>query len=169
MGILSTPLSAQPISSFHPSKYTAVQLWRVFVDNVDCFFKILHIPTAEVVVYTVINSPGTASTEALALCYSIFYAATVALDDGEDCPQLLGESWMSALHRYKAGLEQAFAQADLLENPTVVMLQALTLYLVSAFRYLLPSHCANSHHFPTRAQYESTTQDEQCGSSMVSP
>ncbi|EFY92528.1 C6 transcription factor, putative [Metarhizium acridum CQMa 102] len=129
MGILSTPLSSHPPSSFHPSKYTAVQLWRVFVDNVDCFFKILHIPTSEVLVYTVINDPATASPEALALCYAVYYASTVALDEREDCPRLLGEPWLSALHRYKAGLEQSFAQADLLENPTVLLLQAMAIYL----------------------------------------
>ncbi|KAG8420110.1 hypothetical protein J3459_011386 [Metarhizium acridum] len=141
MGILSTPLSSHPPSSFHPSKYTAVQLWRVFVDNVDCFFKILHIPTSEVLVYTVINDPTTASPEALALCYAVYYASTVALDEREDCPRLLGEPWLSALHRYKAGLEQSFAQADLLENPTVLLLQAMAIYLVChhIISFFLPS------------------------------
>ncbi|KHO02100.1 uncharacterized protein MAM_01101 [Metarhizium album ARSEF 1941] len=131
MGILSTPLLSHPASSFHPSKHTAVQLWGLFKDNVDCMFKILHIPTSEVLVYTVINDPSTASPEALALSYSVYYAATVVLDEREDCPRLLGESWASALHRYKAGLEQSFAQADLLENPTVVLLQAVAIYLTA--------------------------------------
>ncbi|TWU75888.1 hypothetical protein ED733_005773 [Metarhizium rileyi] len=129
MGILSAPLSSQPASSFHPSKHTAVQLWRIFVDVVDCLFKILHIPTSEVVVYTVINKPEAASSEALALCYAIYFSAAVSLEGREDCPQLLGETWTSALHRYKAGLEQSFAHADLLENPTVVLVQAMAIYL----------------------------------------
>lgn len=141
MGILSTAISTQPASSFHPSKFTSVQLWRVFVDNVDCLFKIIHIPTSEILVYTVIHNPAHASAEALALCYSIYYAATVALDEREDCQQLLGEDWTSALHRYKTGLEQTFAQADLIENPTVVMLQAMAIYLVCcSFTYAHTLH-----------------------------
>lgn len=160
MGILSAPISSQPAYSFHPSKYTAVQLWRIFVDNVDPLFKILHIPTSEVTVYTVINNPGIAAAEALALCYSIYYAATVALDEREDCPQLLGEGWMSALYRYKAGLEQTFAQADLLENPTVVMLQAMAIYLVC--HHISPSALPVYSH-ARRALSASTTQGGQSG------
>ncbi|GAB0133136.1 hypothetical protein EsDP_00001551 [Epichloe bromicola] len=129
IGILSSPVYSQPAASFHPPKSTAGQLWRIFVDVVDTLYKLVHIPTTEITVYTVINDPETAPAESLALCYAIYYAATVALDEQEDCVQVLGETWNSALLRYKAGLEQAFAQADLLENPTVVMLQAMAIYL----------------------------------------
>lgn len=132
IGILSSPVYLQSAASFHPPKSTAGQLWRIFVDVVDTLFKLVHIPTAEITVYTVINDPGVASAESLALCYAIYYAATVALDEQDDCVQVLGETWNGALLRYKAGLEQAFAEADLLENPTVVMLQAMAIYLVRA-------------------------------------
>ncbi|QUC22972.1 uncharacterized protein UV8b_07213 [Ustilaginoidea virens] len=131
MGLLSSPVLSLPLSSFHPSKTTAGHLWRVYVDKVDIFFKVLHVPTTEILVYTVINDPDAASPESLSLCFAIYYAAAVALEDAPDCLQLLGEDWPSALQRYKTGMEQAFARADLLENPTLAMLQGLSSYIYS--------------------------------------
>ena len=132
MGLLSSPVLSLPLSSFHPSKTTAGHLWRVYVDAVDIFFKVLHVPTTEILVYTVINDPDAASPESLSLCFAIYYAAAVALEDAPDCLQLLGEDWPSALQRYKTGMEQAFARADLLENPTLAMLQGLSSYIVGS-------------------------------------
>ncbi|KAK2606258.1 hypothetical protein QQS21_003306 [Conoideocrella luteorostrata] len=129
LGILSSPLSSPPAASFHPSKLVAGQLWTVYVEVIDTLHKLIHVPTTEILVYTVINSPERASNDALALSFAIYYAAAVALEEREDCIQLLGEDWNSALLRFKAGLEQTFAQADLLENPTVVILQAMAIYL----------------------------------------
>ncbi|CAM1508848.1 Fc.00g025870.m01.CDS01 [Cosmosporella sp. VM-42] len=109
-----------------------MQLWKVFVDNVDPCTKVLHIPTDEVMVYTVVADPSKASTESLGLCFAVYYLATIALEPG-DVEAITGEDKEISLRRFKTGLEQALAHADFLENPTVVLLQALAIYL-SALR-----------------------------------
>ena len=130
MGILSGQFLTIPLHSYHPSQITVMQLWKVFVDNVDSCTKILHIPTDEVLVYTVAADPSKASSEALGLCYAIYYLAIVALNP-VDAQAITGEDKSMSLHRFKTGLEQALAHADFLENPTVILLQALAIYLVS--------------------------------------
>ena len=130
MGILSSQHGPQTVSVFHPAKLTAMQLWKTYVDDIDSCIKVIHVPTTEVVVYTVMDDPDNASMEALALCFAIYYAATMGLDSTDGCATLLGEDWGASLQRFKTGFEQALAHADFLENPTVMLLQAMAIYLV---------------------------------------
>ena len=109
----------------------AVRLWTTYVNNVESCagLKFLHLPTHEVQVYATINDPSKATHEDLALCFAIYFDATISLDEGEarvlfeidKCAYLLG---------FKIGLEQAFAHGDFLNNPTLTGLHALAIYLV---------------------------------------
>ncbi|KAF4977211.1 hypothetical protein FZEAL_6239 [Fusarium zealandicum] len=130
MGFLSNPHSTASLASYHPSRPAAVKLWKTFVDNVDSCTKVVHIPTTEVVVYTVLQDPSKASAESLGLCFSIYYAASLALDLAE-AESLLGEARNQSLPRFKAGLEHSLTAADFLENPTRTLLQALAIYLAA--------------------------------------
>lgn len=107
-----------------------MKLWKTFVESVDPCTKIMHVPTTEVRVYTVLQDPSTASAENLGVCFAIYYAAATALDL-EVVEAMFGEERQAALHRYKAGLERALAETEFLENPTIPLLQALAVYLVS--------------------------------------
>lgn len=129
MGILSSKCHDDPLTNYLPSKSTATSLWTAYVDCVDPSSKVLHIPTDEITVYTAIDDPSRASTETLALCFSIYYAGTLALD-ASDVLGLSKAELHETLHRYKHGLEQALAHSEFLESPTVVLLQALTIYMV---------------------------------------
>ncbi|KAJ4312917.1 hypothetical protein N0V84_009686 [Fusarium piperis] len=130
MGLISNTSSTVPLASFHPPKPLAMRLWKVFEESVDPCTKIVHIPTTEVRVYTVLQDPSDASAENLGVCFAIYYAAATALDI-EVVEAILGEERQAALHRYKAGLEQALAETDFLENPTIPLLQALAVYLAA--------------------------------------
>ncbi|RSL84672.1 hypothetical protein CEP51_003749 [Fusarium floridanum] len=132
MGLLSNTSSTVPLASFHPQRPLAMRLWKMFVESVDPCTKILHIPTTEVRVYTVLQDPSKASSENLGVCFAVYYASATALDP-DIVEAILGEDRQTALHRYKAGLEQALAETDFLENPTIPLLQALAVYL-SAMR-----------------------------------
>ena len=131
MGLLSYQNISLPLYSYHPSKLTAMQLWKAYDDWVDPCHKILHLPTTEVVFYTVVDDPSRASTEALALCYAIYYSATVALD-GQNMSSR--DEWLASLHQYKMGLEQALSSANFLENPSMMLLQSVGIYMVGAIR-----------------------------------
>ena len=109
----------------------ALRLWKTFLERIDVCYKIIHIPTDEIDVFTAINGPSDASVQTLALCFAIYYASVVVLDDC-DVAALFQGNRILALHQFKLGLEQALAQARFLEQPTVRLLQAIAIYLVSA-------------------------------------
>lgn len=132
MGILSVPSYSRPLSSFLPNKTVATQLWKAYVDKVEPCTKVLHIPTAEVLVYTVIDKPSECSPGMLALCFAIFFAAATVYEQDE-AVSVLGDNPVASLQLLKTGLEQAIAHADFLESPTVTTIQALAIYL-SALR-----------------------------------
>ncbi|KAH7123271.1 hypothetical protein B0J13DRAFT_152178 [Dactylonectria estremocensis] len=130
MGILSSKCFEQPLVSYLPPKLAAMHLWRVYVDNVDPCSKILHVPTDEVIIYTVIDDPDAASAEILALCYAVYFSAVVACEAAEVATLLEGDKYV-VLGRFKTGIEQAFAHSEFLEAPTVGLLQALAIYLAA--------------------------------------
>ncbi|KAM0602392.1 hypothetical protein ACHAP1_007727 [Verticillium nonalfalfae] len=99
-----------------------------YVDKVEPCTKVLHIPTAEVLVYTVIDKPSECSPGMLALCFAIFFAAATVYDQDE-AVGVLGDDPVASLQLLKTGLEQAIAHADFLESPTVTTIQALAIYL----------------------------------------
>lgn len=108
-----------------------MRLWTLYVDNVEgCIgLKLLHIPTDEIKVYSVINDPTAASLENLALNFAIFFASTVSLD-AREAQVTSGQDKHSLLLQFKLGLEQAFAHASFLDRPTITGLHALAIYLV---------------------------------------
>jgi hypothetical protein len=130
MGWLSAGISSVSTAIYHPQRRVAVRLWKVFVDSVDPYAKVLHLPTAETVIYTVTSDPSKASNENLALCFAIYYASVTAMGPNEVL-DTTGEDNKNALLRYRMCLEQSLAQADFLDNPTITLLQAIAIYGVS--------------------------------------
>jgi hypothetical protein len=127
MGWLSAGIASVSTAIYHPQRRVAIHLWKVFVDGVDPYTKVLHIPTAETVIYTVTSDPNKASNENLALCFAIYYASVTAMPP-DDVLNITGEDKKQALLRYRMCLEQSLAQADFLDNPTITLLQALAIY-----------------------------------------
>ncbi|KAL1897013.1 hypothetical protein Sste5346_004216 [Sporothrix stenoceras] len=141
LGILSAPILNQQPSSLHPPKTLAVRLWHAYLDNVDgCSgLKLLHVPTDEVRVFSVIHDPSAASYENLALCFAIYFSALVSLDEKEAHLLLeADEHYIGGRHGkrdqlalFKVGLEQSLAHGDFLDRPTLVGLHALAIYLAA--------------------------------------
>lgn len=129
MGIMSFPCYTQQPSAFHPGKAAAVELWNIYLNNVEIILglKLTHIPTDEVRVYSTIDDPVTAKLDDLAFCYSVYFAAAVSLDDST----VLFLDKTTELQRFKMGIEQAFAHGDFFNRPTLTGLRALAIYLVS--------------------------------------
>ncbi|KEY69358.1 hypothetical protein S7711_08116 [Stachybotrys chartarum IBT 7711] len=134
LGVLSARALDQPPHSNHPPTQVAVKLWNHFKECVDtaCNACLLHMPTDEVKVYSVIQDPAKASYENLALCFAIYFTTVASLTE-EDAKILLGRDRTAALFLFKDGLEQSFAYADFLDCPTVTLLNALSTY-ISALR-----------------------------------
>lgn len=133
LGILSSPSPSILPSGCHPPSHLAAKLWNIFKEHVEACagLKLLHIPTDEVKVFSVIAKPSTASFEDLALCFAIYFASTVSLNPKE-AELLLGKTKDASLFQFKIGLEQAFAHGDFLDRPTISGLHALAIYVVGS-------------------------------------
>ncbi|KAH8174688.1 fungal specific transcription factor domain-containing protein [Sarocladium implicatum] len=128
MGILSHPSSFQNEPEHVISRTNGMKLWHAFVQNVDPIVKILHIPTAEVEIFTAINQPGSVSKDTLALLYAIYFAAATSLEP-DDISKMLDMTQLAALGKFRTHFQKALADTDALENPTVPLLQGLAIYL----------------------------------------
>ncbi|KAM5359534.1 hypothetical protein ACJZ2D_014390 [Fusarium nematophilum] len=95
---------------------------------------IIHVPTDQIDLFSAINNPSEASNHTLALCFAIYYASSIVLED-DDSEALFEGNKILGLYQFKLGLEQALARAQFFEYPTVRLLQALAIYLV-----VLPLH-----------------------------
>lgn len=129
MGILSHPSAFHGESDHVISKTNGMKLWQTFVQNIDPFVKVLHIPTAEVEVFTAINHPETVAKDTIALMHAVYFAAATSME-AEDVLKMLGMEQVTALAKFKTHFQKALAEADILENPTVTLLQAFAIYLV---------------------------------------
>jgi hypothetical protein len=69
-----------------------------------------------------------ASTEAL--MFAMYYSAIVSIDD-QTCQSVLGESTVASIAKYSTATRQALVKAKLLRTSNLMVLQALTLYLLS--------------------------------------
>ncbi|KAK1573566.1 fungal-specific transcription factor domain-containing protein [Colletotrichum navitas] len=128
MGILSAPDLKLDLADLLPPKSGSIELWRNYVDNGDHCNKVLHRPTAEVLIYTAIDDPHSAPLDSMAFMFAIFFTSAVILESSM-VQRLTGEDKVTCLHHFKTGLEQAFAKADFLEHPSVRLLQALAIYM----------------------------------------
>lgn len=132
MGILSYPSAIRLPHQYHPSKVVASKLWNVFLNRVEgCLvLKVTHIPTDQIRIYSTIADPAKASLEDLAFSLSVYFAAIVSLDEDESY-SILSEVSIIHLLELKTGIEQTFAYANILENPTLTLLRAMAIYLAS--------------------------------------
>lgn len=117
-----------------------MQLWHEYLHSVEPMNKVLHVPTAEVGVFTAIHSPEKTEPAFESLLFSIYYA-TVTAYQPEEYQAAFGEDKAVALDRYRAGMERALVQARFLESPSLPTLQALTLFLVSSLYRSRPAIC----------------------------
>lgn len=119
-----------------------MKLWTIYINNVEgCLgLKLLHLPTDEIRMYSIVDNPPTASLDDLALSFAIYFAAASALDVDE-AQVTLAQDKHTLLLRFKIGFEQSFAHGDFLNSPTVTGLLALAIYLVSCLLNFVPCHC----------------------------
>ena len=141
-----------------------MKLWTIYINNVEgCSgLKLLHSPTDEIKMYSIVDDPAAAPLDDLALSFAIYFAAISTLDDDE-AQVTLGQDKQTLLLRSKIGLEQSFAHGDFLNSPTVTGLQALAIYLVSSLLVLVPLATADETKLCS-LHFASTTAEKEYGS-----
>ena len=118
----------------HPPKDQIPFYWELYKENVDPLIRVLHRPTVEQLVLKATQNLETLDKATEALMFAL-YLATVTSLNPEQCQALLQQDKEIAIQRYRFATEQALARAGFLETTELMVLQAFTLFLVSARRY----------------------------------
>ncbi|KAL7942879.1 mitogen-activated protein kinase [Trichoderma barbatum] len=127
-------LSGPPISRtklLHPPPQQIHELWRTFVENVDPLSKVVHIPTLEKAFHEAANELDTVSRSFEALMFAIYSAAVMSLSDVE-CEERLHEPRKSLRSRLMTATKAALSRANFMSTASLVVLQALVIYIISA-------------------------------------
>lgn len=133
--MLLTPGIKESLSKLHPNPLHIFKLWQTFLENVNPLIKLLHTPTVQPQILEAMSDLPKASKELETLMFSIYCISLVSLQPG-DVEKSFGESKKKLLARYRRGAQMAFKNASLLRTSSIMVLQALMLYLVSII-----SHC----------------------------
>jgi hypothetical protein len=124
---------AYSLRQYHPTLPQAVNLFAVFTENVSPVIHPFHMPTLSKSYWDAIASLDSVDKNTEALLFAIYYSAAISLPGDEQCLSLLGQTRAAATERFRFGVEQALARADLLNTHSTVLLQAAVLFL-SALR-----------------------------------
>ncbi|KAK5089730.1 hypothetical protein LTR70_006572 [Exophiala xenobiotica] len=126
--MLDAPLKATTKSP-HPPPGHILELWQIFVQNVDPLTKVVHAPLLQPQV-----ERAAADLEALlrsleALLFAIYSAAIMSLKDDE-CKKF-GEPRKTLLSRYTIATKAALSRAKFMGTTNIILLQALVLHTIS--------------------------------------
>lgn len=134
----------------HPDARLALRLWTVYTERVDPVFKVLHIPTLQSAMITMISEPERMNASLEALAFAVYFAAITSLCD-EEVFLISPESRQTLLQRCKLGLNLAITKADFLNEPNLTTLQALAIFAVSVVITRLNCCTANTQKTSLRA------------------
>lgn len=131
--LLFDGVSAQS-SSHHlwPQPVQIFQLWQAYIDNVNPMTNLLHVQTMQ----RMVLSATSCKLEELpkpsrALLSSVFLSATESLGD-EECLHIMMLPKHECIQRLFVMTKECLVDANVMENATTEMLQALVLYLVGS-------------------------------------
>ncbi|RGP67101.1 hypothetical protein FSPOR_6157 [Fusarium sporotrichioides] len=112
-------------------------LLDVFEENINIIMYIVHMPTIRKMVRSSRGLTPSIDFKNQALLFSIYYAAITSMED-EDVVTNFGATKAELNLKFRRGLEQALAKADFLNDPDIVHVQSLTIFLSLARRYDSP-------------------------------
>jgi hypothetical protein len=127
--ILSTSMTKNILTEFHPSPLHIFKLWQTFLENVNPLTKIIHAPTIQQQILEATSDLRAVSKELEALMFAIYCIALVSMQPVE-AEKSFGESKRALLAKYRKGAQLAFKNASLLRTSSLTVLQAFMLYLV---------------------------------------
>jgi hypothetical protein len=121
------------LDAWIPSSAQLKACWLTYLADIDPLARILHKPSVRKIIdrarQTSLRTIDTASlTIVLAVCFS-----AVASLDSVQCAFRFGEDGKSLMERCKISVQNAFAQARLVESHNIQVLQAFVLFIVSTY------------------------------------
>ena len=122
-------------------------LWQVYIENVDPFIKVLHVPTVTKTVREMRSNHQSLDNSTQTLLLAISLAAVISLEDAEvdDLhPKNIRKIWLiirikvylnfevdkdGLVERYRIATEKTFGRVDLFNDPGIAALQGIAIYL----------------------------------------
>ncbi|KAK5988371.1 Aurofusarin cluster transcription factor aurR2 [Cladobotryum mycophilum] len=123
------------MSHLAPGVPQILRLWQAFLDNFNPLVKLFHAPTIQQVISDAVADPQRLNPSTEALLFSIYLCGATTLTN-QECLTQLGESKPDLLRRFSAATQQSLVNAQFLKSTDVVVLQALTLYLLARRSYM---------------------------------
>lgn len=126
------------VRSLHPDTPQSFQLWQIFLNNVNPIVKLLHAPSTQHLILEAVSDLDHISRPTEALLFSIHLCAVASMND-EASRRVLGASRSDLMARFSRAAEQALINSEFLRSTNVLVLRALTLYLVRHTFTMAPS------------------------------
>ncbi|KAJ5314121.1 uncharacterized protein N7443_001005 [Penicillium atrosanguineum] len=123
---------APSLGPYHPTMSNSVALLEIFKESVVPFVHIFHMPTLMEAYWDAMASPEMIDRNTEALLFAIYYSTVISMESSQ-CEKVLGLSRSNAVKHFQFATQQAMARADLLNTQSLVLLQAVVLFL-SALR-----------------------------------
>ncbi|KAI8668094.1 Zn(2)-C6 fungal-type domain-containing protein [Fusarium keratoplasticum] len=119
---------AKALDGLNPMPSQMLFIWQAYVENVDPFIKVLHVPTVEKVVRELRGNFSSYGANMEALLFAISLAAITSMNE-EAVSFNFNTPKSQLIQRYQFGTEQALARADFLVTKDIIVLQALVICL----------------------------------------
>ncbi|KAM0810427.1 putative Fungal-specific transcription factor domain-containing protein [Seiridium cardinale] len=128
---------AESVADQHPPALHIIQLWQVYLNNVNPLLKLTHTPTLQERIVDATANIGKVSKSLEALMFAIYFMAVTSMTDQE--VQLTFEEDKGQLQqRYYTACQQALINGGFMRNPDLTLLQAFLLYLMGIRHYMDP-------------------------------
>lgn len=128
--LFGSPMSSIGLRPLHPQPIQAFKLWQTYLDNVNPLIKLFHAPTVQQLMSEANGNLDGIPRNVEALLFAIYCIAVESLSDGE-CITMMGEPKDVVRQRFRSGAQHALINASFLKTSDVMVLQALTLFIVS--------------------------------------
>ncbi|KAM3513140.1 hypothetical protein MY11210_003165 [Beauveria gryllotalpidicola] len=137
--LFGSNLRPQPsVQECYPLPSQVPFLIDVFAKNVNVIAQVAHIPTVRDMIRAVPGGDLSAlSPQDSALMFAIYYAAVTSMDEAEVTLNF-GTTKPRLNLKFRVGFEQAMASAGFLTNPTLILVQAIVIFLFLARRHDSP-------------------------------
>ena len=114
----------------HPPPERLIQLWEIFISNVDPLTKVVHVPSLRPLIEKAGKNFDLIPRPLEALMFAIYGSAIMSLSQ-EKCEQRFAKSRDRLLSQYISGTEAALSRARVMETSNLVVLQALVIHLIT--------------------------------------
>jgi hypothetical protein len=126
-----------PVADIHPPAIQILQLWQIYIDNINPLLKITHVPTVQAQIIQATSDLANAPKNIEALMFGIYTMALTSLDDVQ-VMERFNEPKKEMLGRYFAAVQQALVNANFMRVNDPICLQAFFLYLLAVRWFVDP-------------------------------